>query len=73
MKNKYKPFFYEEKKTPFGTILLIILILAVIALLWAFRVPRYRQVLADPFYSALSLIKNSARDFFDWKIGRAHV
>ncbi len=65
MKNKYKPFFYEEKKTPFGTILLVILILAVLALLWAYHVPRFRQVLADPFYSTFSLIKNSARDFFD--------
>lgn len=65
MRNKNKPFFYEEKKTPFGTILLAVLIFAALALLWAYHVPTIRQVLSDPMYSAGSLIKNSAKDFFD--------
>ncbi len=65
MRNKNKPFFYEEKKTSFGTILPVILILAVLALLWAYQVPTIRQVLSDPIYSTVSLMKNSAKDFLD--------
>ena len=44
MKNKNRPFFYEEKK-PFWPKLLFFLIVIIIFIFWGIRVPRIRQIL----------------------------
>ena len=65
MRNKYKPFFYDEKKTPFSRILLTILIITVIAVFACMQVPGIRQVIVEPLYAAGSFLVNGAKDFFD--------
>ena len=65
MKNKYKPFFYENKKTSFRKIFLIVLICVAVFLFYGFQIPSIRQVIAEPLYAAWSFTFNSLRDFLN--------
>ena len=65
MRNKNKPFFYDEEKTPFGRIVLIILAAAAVLILAGLQAPRIRQIIAEPLYAAGSFCLNTAKDFFE--------
>ena len=65
MRNKNKPFFYDEKKTPFSQVLLTILIVTAIIIFACMQVPSARQVISEPLFAAGSFLYNGARDFFN--------
>ena len=65
MKNKYKPFFYEKKKTSFRKILLIIISAAAFLTYTAFQIPGIRQIIAEPLFACGSFLINAAHDLFD--------
>ena len=64
MKNKNKPFFYEEKKTPFLKTALIFIISAAFIIYALFQVPDVRKLIAEPLWAAGSYALDLAKSLF---------
>ena len=65
MKNKNRPFFYEKKDHTFRNILLTFFVLLVCGLFLGMQIPRARQIISEPLFTAGSFAVNTAKDFFD--------
>ena len=64
MRNKNRPFFYDEKKTPFWKTALIFIISAAFIIYALCQVPVIRQRIAEPLWAAGSFTLNLAKSFF---------
>ncbi len=65
MRNKYKPFFYDKKKTSARKIFLILAICIGAFLFYGFQIPGIRQIISEPLYAAWSYSFNSFRLFIN--------
>ena len=63
MKNRYKPFFYDEKRASFSKIMLIFLLTAFILIFAGFQVPGIRQIISEPLFAAGSFAWNGIKEF----------
>ena len=64
MINKNQPFFYDKKRVPLWKVLLIILGVIAILIFLGFQIPRIRQIIAKPVFSAGSYVWNGVKDIF---------
>ena len=65
MKNRYKPFFYDEKRISFRKFILIFLLTAVILVFIGFQIPGLRQVISEPLFAAGSFVWNGTKAFIN--------
>ena len=65
MKNRYKPFFYDEKRVSFGKIVLIFLLTVFILIFAGFQVPGIRQIISEPLFAAGSFAWNGIKEFIN--------
>lgn len=63
MKNKYKPFFYDEKKISFRKFILIFLLTAIILIFAGCQVPGIRQIISEPLFAFASYAWNGIKEF----------
>lgn len=64
MKNKYKPFFYEKRKTPVRNYLLGIIIFFLLSIFVIFQAPGIRRQIGQPLVAMASFTVNSIKDLF---------
>ena len=63
MKNRYKPFFYDEKRIPFSKIILIFLLTTFALIFFGYQVPGIRQIISEPLFAAGSFAWNGIKAF----------
>ncbi len=65
MKNKNRPFFYEEKKPSLGKILLSAAVILIIAIIFGYQIPVVRQRISEPLYAAGSFFLNASKKLLE--------
>ena len=63
MKNRYKPFFYDEKRIPFSKIILIFLLTTFALIFFGYQVPGIRQIISEPLFATGSFAWNGIKAF----------
>ena len=64
MKNRYKPFFYDEKRISFRKFILYFLLAVIILIIAGYQVPGIRQIISEPLFAAGSFTWNGIKEFF---------